>query len=116
MKHPRRHRYSLSEIVRAAFMAGFGATAAEIAEALGGRMTVRRVYDLIRRHGLRLVARNGDQATFAPLTISRSTMTEIERVCESIGADTHFVAARVLERVAADSAVLREIVKEITKP
>lgn len=116
MKRPRRHLYSQSEIVRTAFMAGAGATAAEIADALGVRMSVRRVYDLVRRHGLRLVPRNGDQATFAPLTIARSAMAEFERVCEPLGADPHFVAARVLERAAGDSAKLREIAKEVTKP
>lgn len=115
MKHTRRHRYSFSDIVRSAFLAGSGASADEIAEALGGRVTVQRVYGLVRRHGLRLVGRNNYQVAFAPLVISREAMAEIERVCEPHGVDPQMIAARVVEEAARDSARLREIVKGVVE-
>lgn len=115
MKQPRRHRYLLSDVIRSAFLAGSGASADEIAEALGGRVPVRRVYDLVRRHGLRLIGRNRDQVTFGPPRVSRSVMNEFDRVCEPYGIDPLMIAERVLEEAGRDSARLREIVRGVVE-
>jgi hypothetical protein len=113
LKNPRRHHYLQSDVIRAAFLAGSGASADEIADALGGRMTVKRVYGLVRRHGLRLVGRNRDQVTFGPPRVSRSVMAEYERVCEPHGLDPQTIAERVLEEAGKDSAGLREVVRRV---
>jgi hypothetical protein len=115
LRHTRHHHYLLSDVIRAAFLAGSGASADEIADALGGRMTVKRVYGLVRRHGLRLVCRNRDQLTFGPTRVSRSVMAEYERVCEPHGIDPQTIAERVLDEAGKDSARLREIVKGVVE-
>lgn len=101
--------------MRSAFLAGSGASADEIADALGDGVTVQRVYALVRRHGLRLVDRNREQAVFGPVKITRSAMSEFERLCEPYGVDPQAIAARVLEEAARDSAKLREIVRGVVE-
>lgn len=115
MKRPRRHRYSFSDIIRAAYLAGSGASAPEIAESLRHNLTANGVRGLLFRHGLRLAPKMSTQTAFVAV-VSREAMTEIERIAEPFGADPHFVAARLLERAARESVILSEIVKENAEP
>jgi len=101
-KKPEPHpRYTPSEITRAAFLAGSGASAAEIAAALGGRATANRVCGLLHRHGLRLVAKTRGQVAF-PLVVNEVTMEKLEAAAAGRGADPQALAAKLLEGLAGD--------------
>jgi DNA-binding CsgD family transcriptional regulator len=106
-------RFTQSQVVRAAYRAAGGATAAEIAAEL--KITTARVFRLLRQHGLQLIDRNREHAVFGPVRITRTAMGEFERVCEPYGVDPQIIAARVLEEAGKDSARLREIVKELAE-
>lgn len=106
-------RYSQSEIIRAAFLAGAGASAPEIAEAFRrDDVTTNRVRGLLHRHGLRLAPKNQSQTAFV-VVVSREAMAEIERISEPFGVDPQWATGRVIEAVVANSAVLRDIVKVV---
>jgi hypothetical protein len=112
LKRRRAHRYPPSEVIRAACLAVTGSSAPEIADALGNMTSTSRVFRILRLNGIRLVPKTQAQTAFV-IVIARETMAEIERISEPFGADPQFVAARVLEKVVSDNAVLREIVKGV---
>lgn len=114
MKHPRRHLYPFSEVIRVACLAVTGSSAAEIADALGRGPNTSRIFRILRLHGIRLVPKTHAQIAFT-VVISREAMIEIERVCDPYGADPQMIVARAAEYVARDSAQLREVVKGAVK-
>ncbi|ATQ66906.1 MULTISPECIES: hypothetical protein [Methylosinus] len=104
--------YGPSELIRAAFLAGRGSSAPEIAESLGGGRTARHIYELVRRHGLSLVPKKRNQIAF-PLVVSTETMARIESAAEKHGTDPETLAARLLEEMASDGRAFRERVQRV---
>jgi len=105
-------RFQEEQIIRAAALAGSGASADEIAADL--KMTPQRVYHLLRLHGLPLVHRTPNQVAFV-VTISEAAMAEIERICWPLGVDPERALAHIVERVAENPALLTEIAKEFAE-
>jgi hypothetical protein len=115
MKRRRAHRYPLSDVIKAACLAVTGSSAPDIADALGNMTSRSRVFRILRLHGIQLMPKTQAQTAFV-VVISRDAMAEIERVCEPFGVDPQRAAGRVIDAVAANSAMLREIVKESAEP
>lgn len=87
--------------MRVAFLAGAGASAAEIADALGGRATPSRVHGLLHRHGLRLVSKTRGQVAF-PVVVSEATMEKLEEAAAGRRSDPQALAAKLLEGLAEE--------------
>ena len=113
MKRPRSNRrFPFSEVIRAAYLAGSGATAEEIADALGGSWTASRVYALLRRHGMRLVPKTVAQASF-PLVISRESLEKADRVSGSRGCDPYWLMGRLVESALRDRQTIDELLGKL---
>lgn len=97
----RRAQYSVAEIAAASNMAGSGASAGEIAQVLGRRVTAIRVYSLLSRFGIRLIPKTRAQVCF-PLVISRDAMAIAETLASIEQVDPHAVMADILEQALAD--------------
>lgn len=108
-------RFSFSEANRAAYLAGAGATAEEIAAALGNGATSRSVYSLLARLGIRLVPKTRAQTSF-PLVLSRESMSAVERLAAARGADPQWLAARMIEAAVDDRRLAGEIIAKVERP
>jgi hypothetical protein len=106
----RPRRYSFSDIRSAVYLAGGGATAEEIAEALGNGVTVQNVYALLSRHGIRLVPKARSQTSFV-LVISREAYSVAERLASPSGADPRCVIGRLAEEMLRDRAACVALLK-----
>lgn len=105
-------RYSQSDIIRAAYLAGGGATADDIAEAIGCGATARSVYSLLFRHGIRLVPKNRAQACF-PLVISRDALGSAETRAAAVGADPQWLIGRLVEQCLLDRVIASELLRRV---
>jgi hypothetical protein len=105
-------RYSVSEMERAAFLAGSGATAEEIAEAIGRGVNAQNIYALLSRRGLRLVPKSRTQTCF-PLVISRDAMTAASRHAAARGVDPQWLIGRVVEQCLRDRTLMGEIIARL---
>lgn len=108
----RQHRYSLADIVTAAKMAGAGASAGEIARALGRDMTIDAVYRLVHRYGIRLTPKARTQVC-VPLVVSRDAMEAAHLIAEKMGEDPHWLAARIFENCITDRATVAKVLEWI---
>jgi hypothetical protein len=111
----RMRRYSQSDIIRAAYLAGGGATADDIAEAIGGGAKAQNVYSLLSRHGIRLVPKTRAQSCF-PVVISRDAMSAAARHAAARGVDPQWLIGRVIEQCLRDRAIAGELVKRVRTP
>jgi len=105
-------RYSQSDIIRAAYLAGAGATAEDIAEAIGRGATTQNVYSLLFRHGIRLVPKNRAQSCF-PLVISRDALSEAARRADACGVDPQWLIGRLVEECLRDRSIAQELEKRL---
>jgi len=111
--NPLRRTYIAREVVRVAYMAGGGATAADIGAEIGA--APERIYGLCRRHRIRLIPKGPHQSAIT-MAIAKSAMTEIAKLATKRGADPVWIAARVLEACAAEPVLLRNLIDEIVEP
>jgi len=101
-------RFSFSEVVRAANLAGRGLSAEEIAREIGHGATVQGIYCLLRRLGLRLAPKARGQVCFS-VSISSAA---IEIASRSVpGADPEMLLARVLEEALLDDHMRKELIE-----
>jgi hypothetical protein len=110
-----RHSYSANDLFKIAYMAGAGASAVEIAYAIGGSVTGSKVYWIVSTLGIRLAQKSRTQ-TCLPLVISETTLEAAARWADRKDVDTHWLIARVFERVADNPDVLEKIVATIESP
>jgi len=108
----RQHRYSLADIVTAAKMAGSGASADEIARAIGRGMNVTDVYKLLTRYGISLIPKHHTQVCL-PLVVSRASMEAASAIAEKMGEDPQWLVARILEACITDRATVARVLEWI---
>lgn len=101
MAAAKRASYSTADLIVAATMAGAGASAGEIALAIGYGMTAVKVYSLLARVGIRLIPKTKAQVCF-PLVISREAMAIAETLASIEQADPHALLSEMLEQMLAD--------------
>ena len=94
-------KYSIAELLTAANMAGAGASAGDIAQVLGRRVTAIKVYSLLARYGIRLIPKTKAQVCF-PIVISREAMAIAEALASIEEADPRAVMAEMVEQMLAD--------------
>lgn len=94
-----RENYSREELLRAAHMAGKGATAIEVAEFL--KTTPVAVYRMMAQHGLRLVERN-DGEVCIPLRILSQHFDLVGRLAATKNADPLWLLAQIIHAVLSD--------------
>jgi hypothetical protein len=108
----RQHRYSLADIVTAAKMAGAGATADEIARAIGRGTTPTNVYRILQRYGVSMIPKARSQVC-VPLVFSREAMEAANIIAEKMGEDPQWLAARILEACITDRATVAKVLEWI---
>lgn len=110
IKIDRRRRqgdYSAAEIARAGFLAGRGASAKEIADAL--ESTPERIYGLCHRVGITLTPK-GQHFITVPVAVDKSAMQSIERAALDHDVEPIALAGRLLREVADDPELMRSLV------
>lgn len=109
IKIDRRRRqgdYSAAEIARVGFLAGRGASAKEIAEAL--ESTPERIYGLCHRVGITLTPKGqGYVSIVAP--VDRVAMQAIQRAAIEHGIEPAIMAGRLLREIVDDPDLLRSL-------
>ena len=108
----RQHRYSLADIVTASKVAGAGATADEIARAIGRGMNATDVYALLHRYGVAMIPKARTQVC-VPLVVSRDAMEAAHLIAERMGEDPQWLAARILEVCITDRATVARVLEWI---
>ena len=108
---PTRRVYHEQDLLRVVYMAGEGKSAGEIVGAIGGT-TRWRVYALLRKLGIALVAKPAT-ACVVRLVCERHSFDAIARVAIANDLDPLLVAGRLLDEVAAEPALLRNLVEEL---
>lgn len=108
MARAKQIRFTQSELIRAACMAGAGYSS-EIAEAIGRGATAQSIYSLLNRDGIRLVPKTGAQVALT-VVVNRALFESIEREALRRGADPMELAGRILDAVAYDGRLLNEVV------
>lgn len=103
-RRPPRRVYKDSDILRAAYLAGGGASAGEIARDIGFT-TAEKVYALCSRHGLKLAPKLGNEAVLT-LRLPRKVLDKIENAATLRDADPRDLVVGLLEQVAADDNLL----------
>lgn len=108
---PRRTWYGPDKL-RAAYMAGQGASAGEIAQAIGGT-SGPRVRVMLRAHGIQLMReRGGEDILF--VRWKRGDREALEKVALAMDRDGAELAALIVRKVlAADPSMLRELVHDL---
>jgi len=107
-------RYTSSELLKAAHMAGAGYSAADIAEAIGRGVTAQSIYPLLGRNAIKLAPKTRAQISF-PIVVNRALFETIEKAALRRGADPQAVAGRILEQVAFDWRSLQKHVALATR-
>ena len=106
----RKGDYSAAEIARVGFLAGRGASAKEIAEAL--ESTPERIYGLCHRVGITLTPKGqGYVSIVAP--VDRVAMQAIERAAIEHDVEPAAMAGRLLREIADDPDLLRSLVVDV---
>lgn len=108
--NPLRRTYIAREVVRVAYMAGGGATAADIGAEIGA--APERIYGLCRRYRIKLTPKGPHQSAVT-LAVAKSAMTEIAKLANKRGADPLWLAARVLEACANEPVLLRNLIDDV---
>jgi AcrR family transcriptional regulator len=103
-----RKDYSRSEQMRAAFMAGAGASAAEIADALG--TTPGAVYWFLSKAGLRIVRKTPHEICF-PLVIRKDIFDLAGRVAANKGLEPCWFLSKAVERLLSDKELMALILE-----
>lgn len=106
-------RFTSSDLLRSAYMAGAGYSASEIAEAIGGGVTAQSVYSLLGRHAIRLAPKTRAQISF-PIVVNRALFESVERAALRCGADPKELAGRLLDALAFDVRLLNQVVAKAT--
>jgi hypothetical protein len=97
----KRQRICVADLAIAANMAGAGASAGEIAQALGRGATAVKVYALLSHYGIRLIPKSKAQVCF-PIVISREAMAIAETLASIEQADPRAMMADMLEQMLTD--------------
>ena len=105
-------RYSLADIVTVARMAGAGASAGEIAAALGRGATREHVYRLVHRYGIPLIHKARTQVC-VPLVVSEESIETARKIAERMGEDPQWLAARIFENCITDRATVARVLEWI---
>jgi hypothetical protein len=104
MARAKQLRFTQSDLVRAAYMAGAGYNAGEIAEAIGRGATAQSIYSLLNRHAIRLVPKTRAQMAIT-IVVNRALFESIEREALKRGADPRELAGRVLDAIGEDEGL-----------
>jgi hypothetical protein len=104
--------YSREELIRAAWMAGNGATAGEIAEVLN--TTPSGVYRLFRRLGLFLVDKH-EEEEIVQLRILRQHSDMAGRLAAQKNVDPRRFLSRLLRAVLSDKELTGKVVERAFK-
>jgi hypothetical protein len=105
MARAKQIRFTQSELIRAAYMAGAGYSAGEIAEAIGRGATAQSIYSLLNRHAIRLTPKTWAQIAF-PVVVNRALFEKIEEAAVRRDSCPKALAGKILEQVASDSTLL----------
>jgi len=103
MKKPKplpRRSYDTRELMRAAYMAGQGASAGDIVDEIG-ETTPERIYAALNGAGLRLTAKTPHQVV-VNLVVSKKAVVEAEKIAAVRRCDVTAVMARLLEYALED--------------
>lgn len=108
----RRDDYSRGELIRAAWMAGTGATASEIADVL--RTTPRGVYDLCRRHGISLIDKH-EEEEIVQVRILRQHFDSVGRLSAQKNLDPRRFLSRMIRAVLSDKELTTKVTERVSK-
>jgi hypothetical protein len=114
-KWSKQHRHSLADKIIAAHMAGAGATANEIAQAIGRGMTPAHVYDLLQRIGVRMVPKARTQTSF-PLVIDQGAMEALATLAAKKNVDPRWFTARLVEACLTSRPIVDQLMQWIETP
>ncbi len=106
-----RREYLPREAALAAYMAGSGSSAEEIAEVLGGT-TRARVRALLKSYGLDFVPKTGQEVAF-PVVVSVAALREAEKIADVRRLDPKWMMSRVLDLVLKDQALLLDLLNDL---
>ncbi len=101
-------RFEETEVTRAAYLAGSGASAEEIAAALGVGVTVEAIYRLLKRLGIRLMPKSCAQVSI-PVAINVEMFESITRAAIRRGVDPQEAAGKILDAIAENTQLLEKI-------
>ena len=113
-RHVPRRSYPMQEVIRAAYLAGSGASASDIAAELGST-TPDRVNALLHKHRVKLLPKAPGQ-TGIVLAISRTAVVELNKIAVARRMDPNWMIARVVEACAAERALLLNLLDEVEAP
>jgi hypothetical protein len=100
------------KIIKAVHMAGGGASAAEIATALG-EIDAAGVYAMLSRHGIALVPKLGKQTAF-PIVLEKRTFESITERALAHDIDPRALCGAILNEVVDDPDLLHSLVVDAT--
>lgn len=107
-----RETYSREELFRAIYMAGAGASASEIADAL--KTTPNAVYILMGKLGFRLIHKCAEEIAF-PLVIRREHFAFVGRLAATKDADPNWQLSKTIGAVYSDKELTATIMGRIFK-
>lgn len=98
------------KLMRAAFMAGAGASAADIADEIGG--SPASVYAALSRAGIRLTPKTHNQVV-VNLVISKAALSEAEKIAVVRRVEPILMISRLLQACLEERSLALNLVDEI---
>jgi hypothetical protein len=101
-------KFSTTEVISTAFLAGAGKSAEDIAINL--RVSVRKVYDMLHRNGIRLVSKGRGEGCVGPIVMKETAIDAGIALAATVKMHPDHAYRVVLEEVIASPSLFREIV------